>query len=76
MLAKTEAGMRTAKQFLTYDEAASLLAVRKETLYSWVCTRRVPHYRISGRLVRFDPDELVAWVEARRVHPISTRAGR
>jgi excisionase family DNA binding protein len=44
-----------------------MLAVPVGTLYAWVHQKRVPHIRISGRLVRFDRDELVAWLEGRRV---------
>lgn len=53
--------------YLTYSQAADMLAVPVGTLYAWVHQKRVPHIRISGRLVRFDRDELIAWLEGRRV---------
>lgn len=68
--------MSISKNLINYDQAALLLAVKKSTLYSWVCSRRVPHYRISGRLVRFDPHELVAWIEDQRVAPIREEVER
>ncbi len=52
---------------LTYPQAAELLAIPLGTLYAWVHHRRVPHIRLSARMVRFDRDELVAWLEARKV---------
>ena len=54
-------------ELLTYDEAAEFLGVRRGTLYAWVSQRRIPHLRLSARSVRFDKQELTAWVEARRV---------
>ena len=53
--------------YLSYQQAASLLGVPVGTLYAWVHQKRVPHIRISGRLVRFDRTELVSWLEGRRV---------
>lgn len=45
------------------DEAAEYLGIRPKTLYEWVRTGRVPHRKL-GFNVRFEPDELRAWVEA------------
>ncbi len=54
-------------RLLTYAEAAKLLNVRKGTLYAWVHERRIPHLRLSSRLVRFDEATLRAWLAKRRV---------
>ena len=54
---------------LDYDEAAELLGVRRGTLYAWVSQKRVPYIRFSGRCVRFDANELEAWIEEHRVRP-------
>lgn len=52
---------------LDYEQAAAFLGVRRGTLYSWVSTKRIPHLRLSGRLVRFDRAELQRWLDQRRV---------
>ena len=44
------------------EEAAEFLGIRPKTLYEWVRTDRVP-YRKLGFNVRFDPDEIEAWVK-------------
>lgn len=54
-------------RLLTYKEAAKLLNVRKGTLYAWVSERRIPHVRLSPRLVRFDEATLLQWLADRRV---------
>lgn len=61
--------MAPLKPLLTYDEASRLLCVPVNTLYAWVSQKRIPHVRLSGRMVRFDPEELARWIEARRVSP-------
>lgn len=54
------------KPLLTYPEAAHLLAIPIGTLYSLVHQRRIPHVRLGKRFVRFDPDDLAAWIDAGR----------
>ena len=63
-------------ELLTYDQAAHLVNVPTGTLYAWVSQRRVPHVRISARLVRFDREALEAWLKARRVSEQYTAALR
>ena len=61
------------ERILTYAQAADLLAVPVGTLYAWVHLRRIPHIRISKRLVRFQRAELERWIEARRVETPAPR---
>jgi excisionase family DNA binding protein len=44
------------------EEAAEYLGIRPKTLYEWVRKDRIP-YRKLGFNVRFDPEELEAWVQ-------------
>ncbi len=60
------------RPLLDYRAAARLLGVPRGTLYAWVSEGRIPHIRFSKRMVRFDPDEIEDWVDARRV---AARAG-
>lgn len=51
------------QKLLNYREAASLLGMNLNTLYSLVYRRGIPHKRLSGRIVRFSQPELVKWLE-------------
>jgi len=53
-------------KLISYQKAAELLDLPIGTLYAWVHEKRIPHVRLGPRTVRFDQDELRAWVEARR----------
>ncbi len=55
------------RSLLTYAEAAALLGLKLPTLYTLVYRRSVPHVRLSGRIVRFDPVVLEAWRKSRAV---------
>ncbi len=58
----------------TYVQASQFLGVRVGTLYSMVSRREIPHVRLGRRLVRFVPEELRVWVEARRVAELPSGA--
>ena len=55
-------------RLLTTDEAASFLGVTPGTLMVWRCVARyrLPFVKI-GRTVRYDENDLVAWLESRKV---------
>jgi excisionase family DNA binding protein len=52
-----------------YRRAALIVGVPVGTLYDWVSKKKIPHVRLGRRLVRFDEDELLAFIHARRVAP-------
>lgn len=52
-------------RFLTVDEAASLLRIKKSTLYSWICQKKVPSFSL-GRRTLFESTELEQWVLSNR----------
>lgn len=47
-------------------ELSKRLSVSKFTIYSWVSRGRIPYVK-TGRLVRFDPDEIDTWINEHRV---------
>jgi len=46
---------------VTIKEVAAFLQVKPSTLYSWVNSGSIPHFRLNG-VIRFDLDELKRWV--------------
>jgi len=61
----TEQSPTGAEKFLTVLDVASLLCVRPSTVYQWVSSGEITHYRL-GRIVRFKRKDLEAWVEGFR----------
>lgn len=49
----------TTKGLITAEEAATLLGVRRPTVYAWVRQGLIPCYRVGKRLLKFDPVELM-----------------
>ncbi len=54
-------------RFLSVDETASFLGIRKSYLYKLVHERRLPCYKPLGGKILFDPDELENFIRSRRV---------
>ena len=52
---------------MTYLEAAEFLNMKLATLYSKVSRKEIPHLRLSGRMVRFDPERLAEWLKERAI---------
>jgi len=53
------------ERLLKIREAAELLGMSENFLYKLVEGQQMPHVRV-GRSVRFDPQELSAWIDERR----------
>jgi excisionase family DNA binding protein len=54
-------------KLITYQQVAEMLGMKLGTAYALVSQNRIPHVRLSGRMVRFDQDAIVAWVEKQKV---------
>ena len=55
------------KCLMNYAEAEKFLNITKGTLQSMVCRKEIPHIRLGKRSVRFNRDEIQAWLAARSV---------
>ena len=54
------------KRFLGLQEVSEYLGVTRGTLYVWVCHKRITYLKM-GRLVKFDLQEIEAWLKDKRV---------
>ena len=53
------------KQYLDIAALAERLRIKRSTLYAWAEQGTIPHVKL-GRLLRFDPDEIEAWLQDHR----------
>lgn len=53
-------------EMMTYSQLSKHLGLSVNTLYGMVHDRRIPHIRLSKRLVLFDAAEITAWLNASR----------
>jgi excisionase family DNA binding protein len=50
-------------KWLSVDEAAEYLGVKRDTIYRWIKNHNLPTYKV-GRLWKFKAEELDAWVKS------------
>lgn len=48
-------------RWLSVDEIATYLGVKRDTVYSWISSKEMPAHRV-GRLWKFKRDEVDEWV--------------
>lgn len=52
---------------LNYKQAAEVLSIPLGSLYALVSRGDIPHYRYGKRWVRFSEEELLEWVNTKKV---------
>lgn len=60
--------METIKRFMSYQELSEEVGININTLYSMVKKKKIPHQRLSLRLVRFDRIEIDKWLDETKVN--------
>ncbi len=50
-----------ADRWLSVEEIAEHLGIKKDTVYKWVKTRQMPVHKV-GRLLKFQVNEIDRWV--------------
>ncbi|MCB9224223.1 MAG: helix-turn-helix domain-containing protein [Crocinitomicaceae bacterium] len=58
------------KDILTIDEAANYTGLQKSYLYKLCSERKIPHYKNSGKMLRFKKEELAEFQLRNRVSTI------
>lgn len=56
-------------RWLSVEEAAAYLGVKRDTIYRWIKRKGLPTYKV-GRLWKFKSDELDAWVKAQNANEL------
>ncbi len=52
-------------------QAAAIVGSSPAALSMMALRRQVPHYRLTPRVLRFDPEELHTWINQRRVRAVA-----
>jgi len=59
------------KKLLTVEQAAQILCLTTSSIYMRIARGQIPHIRLGPRTVRFDEDELLAWVQGNKVDHVA-----
>lgn len=59
-------------RWLSVDEIAAHLGIKRETVYTWIDTKRMPAHKV-GRLWKFQKAEVDEWVRTGGAAPTPPR---
>lgn len=51
-------------QFLTVHDVSKLLNISPKTVYEWASREIIPSMKLSKGTLRFDRDEIAAWINS------------
>jgi excisionase family DNA binding protein len=55
------------EKLLSVDELSKFLGVTKATIYSWTSRNKIPHIKLSKRLLKFRANDIEAWIAKRAI---------
>ena len=55
------------EELMTPEQVCEMLKISKSTLYKKVSKRKIPHIKISNKILRFSKVEIERWLRARAV---------
>ena len=61
-----------ADRWVSVDEIAEHLGVKKDTVYKWVARKKMPAHKV-GRLLKFQMKEVDRWVRTGRAASTSLK---
>lgn len=72
---RDKTAIHSLDQLLTVSEVALFLQLKPSTIYQWVSMRQIPYLQI-GKNIRFRKRDLMEWLEAHTVKPITAEEER
>jgi excisionase family DNA binding protein len=55
-------------KLITVKELSEQIAIPKSTLYKWTAESKIPHVKMPGDQVRFDPVKIDQWIKERSIN--------
>ena len=62
-------------RWLSVEEIAYHLGIKKDTAYKWVARKHMPAHKV-GSLLKFDKAEIDAWVKSGAAETIKSQSAR
>ncbi len=54
------------QQYCNIKTLSECTGIKKSTLYNWVHEKKIPHYKVYGRLL-FKLEEMIEFIESKRI---------
>ena len=57
------------ERLVSIEELSKILGVTKATIYSWTSKNKIPHIKLSRRLLKFRESDILKWIAERSTLP-------
>ncbi len=64
------------EKLLNIDEVAEMLGVTKGAIYAWVYQKKIPHVKITKRLLKFREKDIMDWISQKSVSADASVSGK
>jgi len=54
------------KQYLSVKELSQYVGISIHTIYLWIQLKKIPYYKINGKIVKFNLPEIEEWLKEQR----------
>ena len=54
------------EKLLSIDDVSKMLGVKKATIYAWTSQGKIPHIKLSKRLLKFSEKEITEWLISKK----------
>ena len=55
------------EKLLSIEDLVEILGVTKATIYSWTSQNKIPHIKLSKRLLKFKEKDILKWLDRKSV---------
>ena len=59
------------KQYLSVKELSQYVGISVHTIYLWIQLKKIPYYKINGKIVKFSLPEIEEWLKAQRFESLN-----
>jgi len=70
-----ECGVKMEDRWLSVEEIAAYLGIKRDTVYRWITEKQMPAHRM-GRLWKFKKEQVDAWVTSGGAAELDTKNPR
>jgi excisionase family DNA binding protein len=64
------------EKLLSIDDLTEMLGVTKATIYSWTSQNKIPHIKLSKRLLKFRENDIIDWISKKSNNSESSVVGK
>ena len=68
--------MEKLEKLMNIDEVAEYLGVTKTTIYSWTAQKKIPHIKLTRKLLKFREKDIMDWLAQKSVSADASEVGQ